>query len=649
MKKTKNLIWQEEGDSLLDLLKAADGSQATQVRPILHHVVNAYNVGIRSEVDCHAAVIASMRYAASCAAVDGVGIQFHAVCKADEAELIPSGFAGHPVLSRTIRDDVRYSGCKPVPYLFDILTPLRGGEAGEWVVFTNMDIVLQPWFYTSVLEMLQAGFDSLIINRRTQPAEYSGCREWLLRSEIGVSHPGMDCFVFPRSWIDGLVLSDAVVGAGNVMRSLLYNLVCKAKKLAFVTRAMLTLHLGDDRPWMHPPMNSLQEHNSGEALKIWKTLSETSHGNRQRLSDMAKQLPWFGPSVMFSQLHSTTKDSHAQSVSNLVTRSAMDLSCEEVVHQFYQSLLGRDADLDGLQNFSRLIAEPDGIQSTLNTIISSPEFAHRSRAGRRNVVFSRTDLEHEKIIFLHIPKTGGSTLHHLLIQERGDEEICPERYNGLHAFTAAELARYRIFSGHFDYPSTELIPGRKAVITMLREPMSRLVSLYHFQRSHRDEVIERDGLRIAKLARNHSMEEFFGLEEIRNHTSINNAMTRMLSERVPSWRWEGESQKSEPLQPPDRDLALKNLEGLRAYGLMERYQDSVRIICERLSLAVPAEIPRKMVLDEIIKENPDLQIVKKEPMTPKTMELMEGLVDSDREVYDFADNQFSRVCQIREW
>ncbi len=313
---------------------------------------------------------------------------------------------------------------------------------------------------------------------------------------------------------------------------------------------------------------------------------------------------------------------------------------ERLVREIYEALLGRDADLGGLEHYSKVVAEPGGVASCLNAMIGSAEFTNRIRAAKRRINFSKADLEQEKIVFLHIPKTGGTTLHHLLIQGRSDEEICPERFNGLHSFTAGELAAYRIFSGHFDHPSTELIPGSKAVITMLREPVARLVSLYHFQKSHRDEVIERDDLRLARLARDHSMEEFFRLEEIRNHPSINNAMTRMLSERVPSWRWEGGSQQSESLQSPNLDLARKNLEGLRAFGIMERYEESVRVIFDKLCLPIPQEIPRKMVLDKIMEEDPGLQRIEKEPETPELRELLEELTEADARLYTRATALF---------
>jgi len=324
----------------------------------------------------------------------------------------------------------------------------------------------------------------------------------------------------------------------------------------------------------------------------------------------------------------------------------MAVRAQEIVEAVYSSALGRPADPVGMATYAGRVTKGD-FAGCLDAVLNSREFEDSFRAKKRNVDFKTGNLEEEKIVFLHIPKTGGTTLHHLLSVGREDGEICPERHNGLHAFTAGELAGYRVFSGHFDYPSTKLIPGRKAVVTMLRDPVARLVSLYHFQKSHRDEVIERDGLRLARLAKDYSMLEFFALEEIRNHPTINNATTRMLSERVPSWRWESKRQNMEALSPTNLELALENLEEMSAFGLMEQYEDSVRIIFEKLCLPAPAEIPRKMVLDTIADEDPGLQRIEKEPLTPEVRVLLEGLVATDRKLYETAKEKFMNTLTSR--
>ena len=67
-------------------------------------------------------------------------------------------------------------------------------------------------------------------------------------------HPGFDCFVFPTAWVEDFVANAACVGIGWVMRSLLYNLVVKARRMVILRNAHLTYHYGDDRPWNAPEL-----------------------------------------------------------------------------------------------------------------------------------------------------------------------------------------------------------------------------------------------------------------------------------------------------------------------------------------------------------------------------------------------------------
>jgi hypothetical protein len=159
------------------------------------------------------------------------------------------------------------------------------------------------------------------------------------------------------------------------------------------------------------------------------------------------------------------------------------LTPETIVRQIYDALLGRQPDQEGLEHYEKIISSPNGVAECLLSVICSPEFRERQRGAAREQQFDLHDLEVEKIVFLHLPKTGGTPLHHLLSSGLSKDAVCPERHNGLHAYSGIELAKYRLFSGHYDYPSTCLIPGRRALITMLREPIARLVSLLPFSES----------------------------------------------------------------------------------------------------------------------------------------------------------------------
>lgn len=88
-----------------------------------------------------------------------------------------------------------------------------------------------------------------------------------------------------------------------------------------------------------------------------------------------------------------------------------------------------------------------------------------------------------RIIFLHIPKTAGQSVHNFLEQIVGSEAIAPCRVNThLWSMTVPELRHYRVFSGHLDWGLLDCIGGSPFVFTILRRPIDRILSFYFFIR-----------------------------------------------------------------------------------------------------------------------------------------------------------------------
>jgi len=110
-----------------------------------------------------------------------------------------------------------------------------------------------------------------------------------------------------------------------------------------------------------------------------------------------------------------------------------------------------------------------------------------------------------KIIFLHIPKTAGQSIHKALVSVFGDHVICPARVNDqLCGLSISELNRYQVFSGHLDWSLLDCIKGPKYVFTVLRQPMDRILSFYFFLRHEGQNLTpeernkpERQGLKAA--------------------------------------------------------------------------------------------------------------------------------------------------------
>jgi hypothetical protein len=236
----------------------------------ISHVVNFYG-GTSSARRIQELTAESMRRTAASTR----DVRLLAVLSAAESSAAPAGFKCAPKLRRTVADVQHFTEPRPFPLLFDILASgAAAAKPNSYLIFTNSDICIQPNFYSIVRHFLERGVDCLIINRRTVASvETYGDAPELASLEVGSRHPGFDCFVFPAVWLNDFVSNHACVGVGFVMRSLLFNLVVKARRMLILRDAHLTYHYGDDRPWNTPEFKEYTEHNVREAQSIVRSLS----------------------------------------------------------------------------------------------------------------------------------------------------------------------------------------------------------------------------------------------------------------------------------------------------------------------------------------------------------------------------------------
>jgi hypothetical protein len=113
--------------------------------------------------------------------------------------------------------------------------------------------------------------------------------------------------------------------------------------------------------------------------------------------------------------------------------------------------------------------------STIRRPASAPAMV--KHASSRRPIRTRPGVTSTKLVFLHIPMTGGSTLHEQISKSFEPAEIYPHRFLRLKGGAAEEMDRYRFFSGYFSPNDIRRIPGAKYVFTVLRDPVERLRSL----------------------------------------------------------------------------------------------------------------------------------------------------------------------------
>ena len=91
------------------------------------------------------------------------------------------------------------------------------------------------------------------------------------------------------------------------------------------------------------------------------------------------------------------------------------------------------------------------------------------------------DLKHAPIVFLHIPKTAGQTIHNSLSRVVKARRVSPIR---VHTQSANEQDQfppgYSLYSGHLDWATMDHLPPSRFVFTVLRDPGERIASFYFY-------------------------------------------------------------------------------------------------------------------------------------------------------------------------
>jgi hypothetical protein len=98
----------------------------------------------------------------------------------------------------------------------------------------------------------------------------------------------------------------------------------------------------------------------------------------------------------------------------------------------------------------------------------------------------------EAVIFLHVPKAAGSTLNRLIEWEYRLEEmysVDPVFYRRswahLQRLAKNRLRKIRMVKGHMLFGLHTILPRPATYITVLREPVDRVISSYYFMRTYK--------------------------------------------------------------------------------------------------------------------------------------------------------------------
>lgn len=136
---------------------------------------------------------------------------------------------------------------RKLPLISDLLAKADEMEDFDYLLFSNMDIGLMPSFYVSVQHYIQQGHDAIVINRRRLSKKYTTVGQLPeIYADLGLSHPGFDCFVIKKELLPKFILDDICVGVPFLESSLVHNIIAFSSKPKWVMDAHLTFHIGLD-------------------------------------------------------------------------------------------------------------------------------------------------------------------------------------------------------------------------------------------------------------------------------------------------------------------------------------------------------------------------------------------------------------------
>ncbi|MBP7865995.1 MAG: hypothetical protein KA419_08585 [Acidobacteria bacterium] len=252
------------------------------------HLVNPVRVGPASDLYAAQPVtFESMRRARDRAAAEGLSVTLLSAQYPEDRERVPSGFTPTPDLAFSSADIGAFRVPRKLPLFADLLARLYGGSPADILVYTNVDIALQPDFYLTVAGWLSGGADSAVVNRRTVAADPDQARdlEWLA-AQPGERHRGYDCFVFRRGLLADVDFGRLLIGVAGFGKTVVAALSSLDPGFRLEKDAHLTFHINNDRPWRDEALDDYWRFNLAEGHRVLDRLRERLGG----LSPLAEEL-----------------------------------------------------------------------------------------------------------------------------------------------------------------------------------------------------------------------------------------------------------------------------------------------------------------------------------------------------------------------
>lgn len=218
-------------------------------------------------------------------------------------------------------------------------------------------------------------------------------------------------------------------------------------------------------------------------------------------------------------------------------------------------------------------------------------------------------------LFNHFPKAGGTSFFAVLKQNIAEAAISPQLMEQEVRLARPErFEHFRLIRGHFSVLTQMGFDRGRYSMTLVREPVSTILSTYNFWRGRSEEDA------VSAQAKRIDFPQFVR-RFADSPTIIRNPYTHHFA---------GVS-RDYPGEPADQELLLQyarhNLAHFNFVGICERFEESIRLLCRELGWQAPAAMPH---------ENRSLGQQERAAIDAATMQLLLERNQLDLQLYDYA-------------
>lgn len=249
--------------------------------------------------------------------------------------------------------------------------------------------------------------------------------------------------------------------------------------------------------------------------------------------------------------------------------------------------------------------------------------------------FKKNNQTQPVVIFTHIPKTAGTTLKHIMLSQYKPYNVFEfyslQREDGKGINKLAQVPKYRknsikLILGHIGFGLHQYLSSPYVYITMLRNPINRVISSYYYLRKTK-----------IKLVQDMSLKEFV----ITSNTTQNNMTKYISGEKFKTQLAYLKNQQETQCECNSKtlELAKKNLEEeFQFFGLLERFDESLILLKKTLGWSVTQYLTRNVAK----------KVTQRQEFPQETLRLIEQSNEYDLELYQFAQKLFEQRVQQYE-